>query len=109
MRYWTTKSSIPDSVRPGLWRDWQRFWNRMRRRHSERDRWLEFRSGTPLLVEGVEYRIRYEVGGFRIRLPGDADEVRIRGGCAGNGKPYVYAEELQGALDMLSVRAVMEE
>lgn len=109
--HYTTRSTVPGSVRPELWRDWQRFWDRLRRRHSKENRRLEFKTGTPLRIEGTEYRIRYvdREWAFYLRLPGRGDEVKIRGSSAfGEGKPYVYADELQDALDRLIVQAIME-
>lgn len=107
--YYTTRSTVPDSVRPEVWRDWNRFWNRLRRR-PRADRRLEFKAGTKLVVEGMEYVIRYDMmWAFYLRLPGRGEEAKIRGSSAfGEGKPYVYADELQDALDRLIVQSVME-
>jgi len=109
MRHYTTPSTVPDTVRPQVWKDWQRFWRRLRS-WSPLDRGLEFKAGTPLLVEGAQFSIRYEMksGGFFLSLGHGGPEAWIRGHSAfGEGKPYVFADELQDALDSLVVCEIM--
>ena len=69
-------------------------------------------AGTKLAIEGLEYTIRYDDRPrlFYVRSSIRDEEVSLRGSCAsGCGKPYVYAEDLQDALDLLAVRSVMED
>lgn len=104
----TTASTVPDGVRPSLWRAWGLLWRRLRGL-PESDRRLEFKSGTGLPIDGVEFSIRWDGWRFQLRLPG-SDEIALRGSCAfGSRKPYVYAEELQEVVDQLLVTAVMRE
>lgn len=109
VRYYTTPSTVPECVRPSVARDWWRFWNRLRRSHSEFDRGLEFKAGTPLRVDGVTFSIRYDGFKFLVSLPPHKGEMPVKGSSArGCGKPYVYLDELQEVLDGLCVQGVME-
>lgn len=83
------------------------------RRFSGADRRLELRSGTGLVLEGTELRLSYEDRSrtFVLRLASDLageHEVRVAGCSAfGCGRPHVFADELQDAVDRLTVLHVM--
>lgn len=111
-RSYTTDGSVSKSVRPQVWKDWKRFWRRLYRGFSARDRLFEFMSGTVITVENTDFLLQYKpaTGTFEISLRDlRFEDVRetVKGSLSSNGKPYTFMDDFQKALDSLVVQSVM--
>ncbi len=83
-------------------------WRRIRK-HSPRDRNLEFVSGTRLSIQKTDFIVRWisRERQFQLEYQNTVHSIKGSWSISGHCKPLIYFDELQIATDSLIVESIL--